>query len=105
MTSNNVTLNCFSSNLELFIAAVLLLALFIILKKQISIDFYSKIASFLILIGTAHNTYSRLTTHCVFDYFNFFGLFKFNVPDVLISCGVLVLALRLILVENINRRR
>ncbi len=56
----------------------------------------------LLLGGGAYNVYQRIQTGCVVDYWSFFGLFEFNLADVLITIGLITLVAN-ILMYNDNR--
>ena len=45
----------------------------------------------MLLLGGMLNYIERLTNGCVYDYINFFGLFMFNINDLLLTLGVIVL--------------
>jgi lipoprotein signal peptidase len=45
----------------------------------------------LVDVGAAANVVQRLFTGCVADYFPFFNLLYFNVWDILIMSGILIL--------------
>jgi lipoprotein signal peptidase len=53
----------------------------------------------LILLAGALNVYEKLTTGCVYDPFDFFGLFSFNWRDAVVTAGTVVL-----IYENYIRR-
>ncbi|OGC47579.1 hypothetical protein A2886_02210 [candidate division WWE3 bacterium RIFCSPHIGHO2_01_FULL_42_13] len=44
--------------------------------------------------GAALNLLERVVFGCVRDYFNFFGLFRYNAWDIIITVGVLTILLR-----------
>ena len=46
------------------------------------------------LIGGTLNIADRLLSGCIHDYLNFFGLFMFNVNDLLVSSGIIILFVR-----------
>jgi lipoprotein signal peptidase len=48
----------------------------------------------LFVIGGILNTFERFSTGCVRDYLNFFDLVKFNVYDIIVTVGVVILASR-----------
>ena len=57
---------------------------------------YSIIGVSMVMIGGISNLLERLTIGYVSDYLNFFGLWGFNLADILISFGAFVIILGLI---------
>ena len=45
----------------------------------------------LFILGGLLNTIERFKSGCVLDYFDFMGLFMFNVNDLMVSIGVLLI--------------
>lgn len=45
----------------------------------------------LFLIGAAGNLVERLRFGCVKDYINFFGYFRFNIWDLMVSVGMVLI--------------
>ena len=45
----------------------------------------------LFLGGSSYNSYFRLNGECVLDNLNFFNMFAFNVADVLVLIGLLII--------------
>ncbi len=48
----------------------------------------------IVIGGAILNLLERAVFGCVRDYFNFFGLFRYNVWDIIITVGVLTILLR-----------
>lgn len=53
----------------------------------------SGISFVLVLIGSLLNLRERLATGCVYDYIGFFDLLSFNLYDVLVVSGFVILGL------------
>lgn len=45
----------------------------------------------LFVLGAFLNAVERFNTGCVLDYFNFSGLFMFNINDVFVDAGVIII--------------
>lgn len=45
----------------------------------------------MLLSGAAVNILERLKFGCVSDYISFFGLFNFNIQDVLVTTGIILI--------------
>lgn len=66
----------------------------IILVKKIGINFAEKaslIGLVLVVLGGCLNLLEWWLDGCVKDYINFFGLFTFNLNDLLITLGLILL--------------
>ena len=92
--------NCsylFSSyiSLELFsLLVILFLAVFsYVYLKSYKRSLLSIVAFVMVISGGVLNTWERLKTGCVRDDISFFGLFSFNVYDIIVTFGVTILAL------------
>jgi lipoprotein signal peptidase len=87
------------AELHLVLIFCLLLFTFLILIKQVksSIDF--GLVSFLVGAGF-FNLADRLKDGCVTDPYNFFNLFWFNIPDIIITVCALTLIVRLCITEK-----
>ena len=70
----------------LFLLVVLLYTFKVLRSQRIKY-----IGSGLVLLGGTLNSLERFTSTCVRDPYNFFNLFRFNIADVMVSIGVLVL--------------
>jgi len=77
--------------LFIFISFVLLFLLLLFVKKSLKRSLFTDIGFFLISLGGLSNIYEWVNYGCVKDYFNFLGLFKFNISDFLISIGIVLL--------------
>lgn len=73
-----------------------ILALFLSLALLRLKTFYSIIGVSMVMVGGVSNILERLTTGHVDDFLNFFGLWSFNLADILISFGAFVIILGLI---------
>jgi len=51
----------------------------------------SDVGFFLVFLGGIYNIYSRFTTGCVKDFLNFFDVFHFNLADIAVIIGVVIL--------------
>ena len=94
LIANNPVWNCAypfgSLATYMFLSITVLLALgalFLVCgRKQLPVS----VGVGCVLGAALFNTAQRLTTNCVFDYFSFLGLFNFNVADVALLAGVIV---------------
>ncbi len=68
----------------------------LILIRSISFKF-DLLFVFIILFGAFLNIYLRYKIGCVPDPYNFFGLFHYNIPDLLVTFGSLTLIYRLVI--------
>jgi len=91
------TYNCkylFSNliSIEVFIlisVAIISIFSFLYLKKYRG-DRVGDIGFAMIIVGGVLNTSEWLKNKCVKDYLNFFSLFHFNFPDILVTIGVVL---------------
>ncbi|MBI2414787.1 signal peptidase II [candidate division WWE3 bacterium] len=58
-----------------------------------------------IVFGASYNLYFRLLGYCVPDPFSFFGLFRFNLADILIDIGVLTLAIYTLITDPMPKNK
>ena len=56
----------------------------------------------LILIGGMRNLYMRIDNTCVSDNLNFFNLFMFNLADLCITIGLVLVLWRVFIYEQKN---
>lgn len=75
------------SLLLLIILTVAVIRKYLVDKRRVGF-----LGLFLVLIGSIPIIHQRLLTGCVLDNLNFFDLFMFNVFDLFISIGTLILA-------------
>lgn len=73
--------------ISIFALLVLLYLIFYKLPKSLGVI----ISAFLIVTGTTSNFIERVITGCVKDYLDFFGLFSFNIFDLSVVLGVILL--------------
>ena len=78
----------------LTIALFILLVIFLIRSYQVQ-DFFYVFSFSLILTGGFNNTLDRLFYGFVIDYFTFFSFFVFNLADIMISGGVILLIFKI----------
>jgi lipoprotein signal peptidase len=63
---------------------------FILSAKKTKLSY----AGFLLtLVGGLANFFERYLTGCVRDYINFFGLFYFNIFDLMVTLGIVLIIL------------
>jgi lipoprotein signal peptidase len=75
----------------------LLLLLLFLYKRTFRCGLHTNIAFILIILGGSMNIGERLLRDgCVLDYIPFFGLFMFNLPDILVMAGIGYLALNIV---------
>lgn len=86
----NPALNCNIFYPPLLTVVALIFIVFVDRKKYFT-DRISVIGNRLVFLGGFLNLFERLRTGCVLDYLNFFGLFRFNVYDVIVTVGVILL--------------
>ena len=83
------------SNCKIFYPIPLSLALLVILLylagKSSFNSVVSRLGVTLIILGGVLNILERVTTGCVRDYLNFFGLFRSNLFDLLVTSGAFLL--------------
>ncbi len=84
---------------------LLLLTAYVFLKKYKNI--FSVVGLVALYVGGLHNLYQRVRYSCVIDDYEFFGLFSFNLSDLLITLGLALLIISVIFYgqENTNSRR
>lgn len=72
--------------------SLVVIGIFIYLARR---KFYSsrvsRLGVLLIILGGFLNIFERVYTGCVRDYINFFGLFRFNLFDLLVTSGAFLL--------------
>lgn len=95
----DTTLNCeliFSSKfIELFTSTSLLLLTTIIVTKVIVTDKLLLLVYSFVFAGGLSNIIERQIFNCVTDYISFTKYLSVNIPDILISFGVLTIILKL----------
>ncbi len=99
----------FSSNSQMiynsitFFIGIVIIAIFFILLKSKLID---KLLFALILGGALGNFYDRITYFAVPDFIDFhyqnFHWFTFNIADIFISLGIIILLLKDFLIKNVK---
>jgi len=73
---------------------VISLALLVVLGFYVTRKHRSKVAKFgliFVLAGGLHNLYQRVVYICVWDNINFLNLFVFNLPDLFITIGIVLI--------------
>lgn len=75
------------------IALLAAVTVIILTKKK---HYISKAGLVLVLVGGLHNLYQRVVYNCVVDNINFFDLFMFNLSDLSISSGVVLILIDLL---------
>lgn len=94
-------LNCkylFSNYLStesFYVLSITLLAIFIFVVFSVYKTKFFRVVGILIVVGGFSNIVERIQTGCVYDPFNFYGLFHFNYADILITLGSGLLMYRL----------
>lgn len=81
----------------LIISVFLILLFSYIYIKKFQKDNFSTLGFVLVIVGSINNLYQRFKEGCVADYFDFFGLFLFNIFDILITTGLIILLIHLYL--------
>ena len=77
-------------NTHLVISLVLLLTLgYYVLKNRRGK--LAKIGLIPLMVGGLHNLYHRVMYICVWDNINFFDLFLFNLADILVTIGIVLI--------------
>jgi len=76
--------------LFLVISSILLLSFALFVKGIFKNNIYIDTGVSLVSLGGISNIYEWARYACVGDYFNFFDLFKFNLADLLISTGIIL---------------
>ena len=93
--------NLFESRIPFLIAVGILALIYIIHRIYISKDSLNKASAIgfaLMTAGIVHNMYERISLGYVKDYFdlNFINFPVFNMADVLITCGAIILISQII---------
>lgn len=92
-----------SLDLHLVLVFCLLLFAFLFLIRQVK-NFVDLIILFLLIGAGFLNLFDRVGDGCVVDPYNFFGLFHFNIPDLIISLSALTLGIRLGITETLSKK-
>jgi lipoprotein signal peptidase len=67
-------------------------ALFVFLfLKNIARSRVGDLGLLLFIAGASVNTLERLKSGCIWDYISFFNLFYFNVQDLLVTVGIILM--------------
>ncbi len=82
----NPVQNCDIFYPEILSAAIILLIL-VLYKDIIFFSKKGRAAVILLAGGGLANLAERVVTGCVWDYFAFFGLFSFNLSDLMVTLG------------------
>ena len=82
-------------SLELFVTISVLITIIFsyIYLKYYRGNIFGDIGFFLIILGGAFNLSSWLLKGCVKDFINFFGLFYFNIYDLMVTTGVILVSI------------
>jgi len=85
-------------HLILILSVIILPALVFYLKRTrlSKIDGFTMIAAGLMFGGIASNFIDRFFRGCIIDYINLFGLFSFNLADLSILFGALILGWKIL---------
>ena len=90
------------NSITFFIGIVIITIFFVLLKSRL-ID---KLLFALILGGAIGNFYDRITYFAVPDFIDFhyrnFHWFTFNIADIFISLGIIILLLKDLLIKNVK---
>lgn len=92
---NYLLANYISLRLFVFSSLVLLFLFIIFVKRDFKKNILVDLGVLFISLGGLSNIYEWARYGCVKDYFNFLGLFKFNVADLLISVGIILFIIEL----------
>jgi lipoprotein signal peptidase len=88
-------LSSFLSPIQFSLIGIFFLFSFVILYARFfKRDRMVNLALLSLFLGGLINLLSRIVTGCVTDYLNFFDIFMFNIPDVMISIGIIYLVYR-----------
>jgi lipoprotein signal peptidase len=84
-----------AQNCEIFypisISLVVIMVFIYLAKRRFTGSPMSRLGFVLIVSGGILNILERVYTGCVRDYVNFFGLFRFNLFDLLVTSGAFLL--------------
>lgn len=75
---------------------IFFLLFFFLVKSYQNKEFFNFLFLSLIIIGGISNLLDRIFYGFVIDYFNFFSLFTFNLSDIMIFLGVIILVTKLL---------
>ena len=82
-----------SSNVFVFISIVSVSLFSFIYLKYYSDSGVGDVGFVLVLVGGSMNISERVLSGCVRDYFNFFNLFHFNLYDIMVTVGIMLVSL------------
>lgn len=101
--SNPYFIFLFKEKLFYFLILIIfiLIITFIIKSYQAKDSFIFYLLS-LVFLGGISNLLDRFLYGFVIDYFNFFSLFSFNLSDIMISIGTVLLIMRLLKLRKLN---
>ncbi|OGC80448.1 hypothetical protein A3K01_02855 [candidate division WWE3 bacterium RIFOXYD1_FULL_43_17] len=84
-----------TQNCEIFypvsISLVAIVVIIYLSRRRYTGSRASRLGFALIILGGLLNIFERVYTGCVRDYVNFFGLFRFNLFDLLVTSGAILL--------------
>lgn len=84
------------SYLSIVVAVLFSLYLFTLLKK-ILLGIFATIG---FMTGSIINAMDRLSDGCVSDYLDFFGLFKYNIADLMITVSSIILIYLMVIYKH-----
>ncbi|MFC1621789.1 signal peptidase II [Patescibacteria group bacterium] len=90
--------NCNPPSLPFVVALVVFFTFYVLYTQE---RIVSKVGAVLVLLGGVGNFYQFFSTGCVLDNIAFLEILYFNVFDVVISCGLIAVAIGLINEKNI----
>lgn len=74
------------------LAFCLVIAFVLAFLKNTARSRVGKLGIFLLVTGSTAISFERYRNGCVADYLNFFNLFYFNLQDLLITTGIILIA-------------
>ncbi len=81
------------------VLSMIMLAVFVLKSYK---ELVPRVGLVLILLGGFHNLYMRVSNLCVMDNINFFNLFMFNLADLCITIGLVLVLWRVFIYEQKN---
>ncbi|MBP7785858.1 signal peptidase II [Patescibacteria group bacterium] len=87
---NYLLFNHISLGLFVFSSIILLFSFIVFVRRSFKKNMFVDIGGLLVSLGGLSNIYEWARYGCVKDYFNFLNLFKFNIADLLISTGIIL---------------
>ena len=78
-----------------YVSLFVLVVFMVVYLRAYKISKLSILGTLLLLAGGISNSFERMKTGCVTDNINFFGLFYYNVFDLLIDAGLFLVILNI----------